>query len=315
MSASVSSGVHEAWHYTTAAGFKGIVENDFLLAGPASQMNDSREIIEGYDAVRTLVLPPEVSSNAHARAELLECLGSLEDAMEAMHSLFSLSASSNGDNLSLWRAYGGAGSYAIRLDHEASLFPIVDVDRLDQRLTKEAIPGLELHEPFPHAAAKVLKDWKPVDYTMESAKKHAKMFDASVASGGLQDWQKKMIEDYKYDLFARIKHSSFSAEEEVRKTFRVAPSLAFDYFLGAGSTLKRFIKVGYSLDQKLGEASNAGDFVLWNCMPEPEKLPILEVKLSPTGHQPSAVETAKSFLALHGHTDIPVSFSASPFTG
>lgn len=307
---------YEVWHYTTKEGLEKILRSDTLLAGQASQMNDAAEITWGHERVRKLVSELGVHLNPQDRDEVLSWWGAPEDAATAAANLYSLSASTNGDNLTLWRGYGGPGSYAIRLEPSAPLFPIVDVARLQNRRNAEELLGLMLNPPFPHAVAKFPGGWVAVDYQASSARPHAEALCASVSSEALRQTGKEMAEGYRYDLSARIKHHSFSAEEEVRKTFRVSPIEAFRFSLPSpDSGSREFIKVGYTGNQEQSETVVVNGLELLGCIAKPQKLPILEVRLSPNGHGPGSQSAVEDLLTSAGHTDVHVSVSASPFKG
>ncbi len=315
MVSDANSSPQEVWHYTTAAGLKGIIENNYLLAGPASQMNDSREIIEGYEAVLQHISTASVLDAGDARIEALSWLGTREDAVAGAARIFTVSASSNGDNLSLWRAYGASSSYAIKLDPDTQLLPVVDPGMLDGPLVREDLPGLMLTEPLPHCAAKTLASWEPVDYQHVFARQLVDKFYSAAASASQRETGRSMAKDHTLDLMARMKHSSFYAEQEVRKSFRVARPDAFHVFRDTSVGMKRFIRVGHSHSQEQDKEIEVAGKRVYGCIIKPEKLPILEIKLSPTGHQLGAKETIESFLATHGRNDVPVTFSASPYTG
>lgn len=313
MDESAATEVTEVWHYTTAEGLKAIVESDTLLAGAAIQMNDSRELLEGYDFVRQEINRmggPDDEAHRHAA---LKILGTAQEATEAARHLFSLSGSSDGDNLSLWRAYGGPGSFAIKLAPTTKLFPIVNPALLSTRLTKSELPGLAAAQPYPHCAAKFLKDWERVHYDNKKAKQDAEALYLTVAHGRDHDYYSDMFKEYRYELMARTKHATFSAEEEVRKTFRVARPEAFVLPMIRGTKEYRFIKVGNAGEQAQSEVVNINEKELLGCITKPEKLPILEVKLSLTGHQPGAEQALQAFLEAQRYHGIRVSFSDSPF--
>src|SRR5690625_3598353 len=130
----------EVWHYTSAAGLKGIIENDYLFACPATQMNDSKELHEGRDRVEQ-VLRERLVNEPELLDEALSQIGTFEEILAESEKLFLISASTNGDNLSLWRNYGTFASYAIRFDESKILRPIVNPegDRKSTRLNSSHV--------------------------------------------------------------------------------------------------------------------------------------------------------------------------------
>jgi hypothetical protein len=122
------------WHYCGADALKSIITNNELWASSVAFMNDAREAITGSEALRANFervrdgLPPGV-------ADLLS--GSLmpSDAVDPpVQNLetFLLSASLDGDNLSMWRAYGSEDvTYAVGVHPQAPLAPIGRTEELD----------------------------------------------------------------------------------------------------------------------------------------------------------------------------------------
>ncbi|UOQ58994.1 hypothetical protein MUN76_07900 [Leucobacter rhizosphaerae] len=306
----------EVWHYTTAAGLRGIVENDYLFACPATQMNDAKELLEGREVVEKALAEEAMSENPGFLANALALLGTFAETVDESEGLYLVSASTNGDNLSLWRNYGESASYAIRFDPDKRLRPIVDLGSLDRELGPDELPGIKLDAPYPHAAATISNDWVAVDYEQETAEQLARQIaHAARRAGGPDDLHRSFITDYRSRILGRTKHSSFSAESEVRKIIRVSPEQAFLGFRDSPRGLARHVRVGYSTLEPLGDSLTVGGKRIHACIETVEKLPILEVKLSPTGHRSSALRTLENFLAVNGYRDVELSRSASPFIG
>lgn len=304
----------EVWHYTSAAGLKGIIENDYLFASPATQMNDSKELHEGRETAEK-VLKRLLVDDPAALKEALSQIGTFDEVFQESENLFLISASTDGDNLSLWRNYGSTASYAIRFDTTKVLRPIVNPGSLSNRLLDDEVPGIMLSYPLPHAAASGSLEWLPVDYNGLRANELAEKIASGIRSVQLREQSAQFIRDYRSRLLARVKHGSFSAETEVRRIIRVSPSHAFLGFRDSPKGLMRHIRVGYSSTDSPGRLQTADGKDLHDCILKPDKLPIQEVKLSPVGHLSSAPGSLASFLQLHGYADVKVSRSASPFIG
>lgn len=304
----------EVWHYTSAAGLKGIIENNYLFACPATQMNDSKELHEGRDKVEQ-ILRERLSDDPRLLDLALSQIGTFEEILAESENLFLISASTNGDNLSLWRSYGTSASYAIRFDKSKILRPIVNPDNLDGRLLREELPGILLSDPLPHAAASGSLDWLPVDYTGSSATELAGMIDSGLRSKDHKEQYAQHLQDYRSRILARTKHGSFDAESEVRRIIRLSPPLAFLAFRETPRGLMRHIRVGYSDFDQPGRLTTNDGKELHDCILKPDRLPILEVKLSPTGHLGSAAHSVEYFLRAHGYGHVRVSKSSSPFIG
>src|SRR6185312_14332716 len=108
------------FHYTTADGLKGIVEEDELWATSAYFLNDSAEITYGYGLLKE-VLEGWIAANPKAENSL--CLGLARDLQHSFgQNLLNrdivdpiyLSCFCEQDNLlSQWRTYGQAGGYSL----------------------------------------------------------------------------------------------------------------------------------------------------------------------------------------------------------
>jgi hypothetical protein len=107
--------LNQAWHYTTAAGLLDILRRDRLWASSAAFMNDADEIRTGKRALQDAVAarqPPLEDWQLNQ----LRLLGGMTDGQP--DKVFLLSASTDGDALTLWRSYGQGteAEYALELD-------------------------------------------------------------------------------------------------------------------------------------------------------------------------------------------------------
>ncbi len=118
------------FHYTTAAGLKGILESGTIWATDAEFLNDALELRFGRDTLREQLLDlserlaesSAVGSPEEARAETLaSAAGQLEPGSsihdsQRSHSVYVACLCEDGDLLSQWRGYGAGGGYAIGFD-------------------------------------------------------------------------------------------------------------------------------------------------------------------------------------------------------
>jgi hypothetical protein len=117
------------YHYTTAAGFAGIVQAGGGRATNFTFLNDPSEVQYGSELVRDLVR--EVKSSAEPRhRRLLEAVIVALD-QELLSEVYVCCFSSLPDDLSQWRAYGGPAleRYSIGFDTEA-LWTIGNTDAM-----------------------------------------------------------------------------------------------------------------------------------------------------------------------------------------
>jgi hypothetical protein len=101
------------YHYTTQAGFIGILESDSIWATKIHYLNDSSEYELALAIGRDVLSGLLKSEPNEQRQEKITCLLENLDTIESMN-ICVCSFSEHGDLLSQWRAYGGnAGSYAL----------------------------------------------------------------------------------------------------------------------------------------------------------------------------------------------------------
>jgi hypothetical protein len=104
------------YHYTTAAGFLGIIQssknNIFKMwASDSRYLNDSSEYIGGLEVAKECL-----SSSIHKSSSLIQ--KAIASLSENNGRVVVLSLSSKGDFLSQWRAYSENGGYSIELRTE-----------------------------------------------------------------------------------------------------------------------------------------------------------------------------------------------------
>ena len=97
------------FHYTTYAGFLGVLESRALWASCVRQLNDAREYQHTFDLLHNRILVmPRRASGAYSRLFLTPYREALAatPARDAYVACFS----GGGDELGLWRAYSGRGA-------------------------------------------------------------------------------------------------------------------------------------------------------------------------------------------------------------
>jgi hypothetical protein len=103
------------YHYTTAGGFEGIVSSASLWATDISFLNDARELHYGFDLMRKTIQELRSASDASVIEQFSLDSFSNSTSFRAFVSCFC----EDGDLLSQWRGYSGAGGYAIGFDGHA----------------------------------------------------------------------------------------------------------------------------------------------------------------------------------------------------
>jgi hypothetical protein len=96
------------YHYTNREGFLGIMNTRELWASNLRFLNDSRELQCGLEMISKVL---HGNNNPLVKDVLDDNL--VDPSDEAAYSVYGVSFSAIGDDLSQWRAYGSGGGYAI----------------------------------------------------------------------------------------------------------------------------------------------------------------------------------------------------------
>ncbi len=109
------------YHYTDDAGLRGIIESGKLWLTDIFNLNDPSELQHGSSIAARLWNAEAKKNNSHS----IDCFArrfhfGCENDLKRAADIFTCSFSMDGDNLSLWRAYGDDGrGYALGFDAEA----------------------------------------------------------------------------------------------------------------------------------------------------------------------------------------------------
>lgn len=109
-------GPGSVFHYTSAQGLLGIIEEGVLWASEASSLNDTEELNQGWSIIENWLSKQEDS----------EAISALRDLARVPRSerseVLVLSASTDPDDVGQWRSYGAHGrGYVVELDASAPL--------------------------------------------------------------------------------------------------------------------------------------------------------------------------------------------------
>lgn len=177
------------YHYTDAAGFKGIIESQEIWATSIYYLNDWTEFYHGRDAFVQGANALLKSKEAEGAAR--EVLLVLSNSRPQMF-VCSFSGARDGDDLSQWRAYCPKGGYAIG-------FPVAEL--------LEHAHALQLHlQPCnygsPSSEGTVKRFAEIVEKIMEMCGGPAKFRSNLSASGTLMGMLLTFIAQYKDDAFS-----------------------------------------------------------------------------------------------------------------
>ena len=211
----------------------------------------------------------------------------------------------------MWRNYGGSASYAIKLDPDTRLVPIIRKDG-EERLKTE----LPVYTMVSNGEVALLpitggvaqsRGWESVSYGEPSQAYIAFIDDCIQAADSKTSLSKhhgaKMFEEM--ELSALHKHSTFKEESEYRHLFRARPDNVFRNFRATRHGVVGYIEVGTVHPTQPERPGGFTDRL--------GKLPILEVRQGPFGHFDGAIHTLEGLLESCGHTSVTISQSESTY--
>lgn len=136
--ATVRQAAEPVYHYTSPAGFLGLVEHHELWASEATAMNDVAEVRQGWQFIRDWVASQQGDGRMAGVLDLFAEHAAMNEADEAPlgypgtspEGIYMCCASTRGDDANQWRLYGADGhGYAVELDPSIGLRAIVSGDR------------------------------------------------------------------------------------------------------------------------------------------------------------------------------------------
>jgi hypothetical protein len=274
------------WHYTSAAGILGILQNDELWASSPITMNDLTEIDFGISIfAEAWAQFDKANLNGELRS-LAESVFGNGGVMFKVRSFFIVSASKNGDSLNQWQGYTSGLGYAIQI---ATHIPL----------------AIKVPVEFPRESGLEAGDWYDVIYEekeqialVESVIAYALENDFINGPDGLG--VSTVIFSRIARIAARFKHSAFSAEQEVRYIQPEYPEM-LPHFRQNGRNIVPFVKIG------------AGAQIIYPEGPG-SKLPIVNVVVGPGNSEEQKVASAvlRDLLSARGYWP-GVTLSTIPF--
>ena len=103
------------YHYTTQDAFRGILQTKAIWASNALYLSDSSELNYGIDLLNDVLAGRVAQAAAHDRAGLTERWNEVT-AKRQIASIYVAAFSSERDDLSQWRAYGGESGYCLAFE-------------------------------------------------------------------------------------------------------------------------------------------------------------------------------------------------------
>lgn len=301
------------WHYTTAAGLAGLIQENVLWASSAAFMNDRHELT-GDSLFRELF-------NRHRSEVDPRIDGGVRFALQSAlrtdrYRTFIACASKAPDNLTLWRNYTGPEvGFAVALDANQPLSM-----RRQRPLTEEMIQSLGYMNEEPKQRLRDLAahavdpfGWRDAVYTLEEKTESAwqAILDVEDAVSSHGEDRKSRKDDLTAmadvsQVIQTFKHEAFKDEQEMRIVCG-APMHADRMYLK-----HRPGRYGIIPYVELGLPEDSSREL--NGEPEPmKKLPILGVAVGPTPYPDEATAGVRELLRSLGNETIAVIPSQVPF--
>lgn len=297
------------YHYTNADGLKGIIEKNQLWATSAYFLNDSTEIVYGYELLKDLLddwlakklLSRENSLSQELAKNLKKGFGGILLNRQFLEPIYLACFCEDDNLLSQWRAYGPSGGYSLG-------FTIPD-------------PDLSWGQGFRPEPSVFTSKWVKVVYEREEQVRGCRavvdrllsIFEdsnrelavASVRNHPKVGYQAIMtaIFDILLDVVVSFKNEAFSSEKEWRLVVRrrelgrqstddVGKAPADVHFRSLKGTLVPYVKV----------VPRDAD----------KKLPIASVRSGPTFEKTAARMAVSMMLTANGYSDVEVYGSDIP---
>lgn len=250
------------WHYTSAEGLLGIVENNSIWASSPTVLNDLSEIQYGVNIFREVWRDLRETDIPKPCVKYVDEVMDFDFEAELEATCFIASASSEGDLLNQWAHYAGRGGFAVGIDTAVEL----------------VCRGKEGSYARFSGNRTVYEGWFNVVYDRNEQCKLARellLFIASTTPGNEKTWQDKLGEWPRFvsgsrwfiqASVAHMKDSVFSAECEIRyisalprgdsALFRSASGNIVPYCsledagMSAGGSLIKEIRLGPGSDER-----------------------------------------------------------------
>ncbi len=310
------------WHYTDTPGLIGIVSNHRLWAGSAAFMNDTNEMITHELALRNAYqrIRDEFDSETQV---LLDNYYAPEAEMRKVHDRFLISASENGDLLTLWRNYGGnGGAFAVGLTPDVCLKPVLQhPEEMSHPAplfgyyedAEDVVDGEPIRLYDPDLPRSLGGEWKRVKYvTREGSELHEQQIREQ--GNYLLDKQqhpekyRRMIQ--LADVFPDAppsleKDEAFQDEREVRIIVTADPDWKFVKYRNGDFGLTPYVE--------LGTKTETTDFDS-EASPGTERLPIAKIMIGPSRHDAQRQRASlRALLDAHGYGEVEIELSAIPY--
>lgn len=290
------------FHYTSTAALISIVRNNELWLSDATSLNDRVEIEHGLAIARER-LQAATAWDGHPEAqEMIRATLRTFDT-EPSPAVYVACFSFDGDDLAQWRGYGqGDAPIAIEIEHGPLMFGYTSEGLLQQvryELEEQAWTFDEILRAYWYAYSEDLRDPKPSPRPDPIPLEE----ERSLCAGKLY-----------HDLWRYIvacKDPAFRSEREVRFVYT-----AHDFSRGGRDWYPEHPEPMFR--ERAGRiipflSSKNLDFRNMPRVSDVLPLPIRSIRVGPTNDQMLIVRGVRRLLDAHGHEEVDVTTSSSPF--
>ena len=264
----------EIWHYTDAAGLRGIVSSGNIFASEIHFLNDSREAYYGHELIKKLLegLKREPGPFVKYFDRLLSEISNFEH----LHGVYVACFCEEGDLLSQWRGYGGGGT-----GYSVGINPLTFVHAVDEEWPN----GFEVQQVIYDRTAQYAAVAKAVEI-------------GTKVIGDCDDVNFERLCTATLSTFSRFlsafKHPAFSEEREWRLMSRINPKTV--QFRPRGNILIPYIE----LDVTSQQLTNTG------------KIPLTKIIHGPTLHSDTTKYSVRRLLDESSYLTVMVESSEIP---
>jgi hypothetical protein len=273
------------YHYTTVAGFHGILSSGVLRATHIAYTNDAIENLHAYQLLLAVIGRWESKTLDSSEGECVEMIRIALEATTAFNTVPIAIACfcESGDQLSQWRAYGqGEGGIAIGFDAASLAFAV--------QHSKAYLAPVMYDESKQNATAEDLLRAFVSEFFAVLGARHG-----DARSANMDHWLQVLVGKATL-LSAFLKHQGFAEEREWRLVRGI-------HSIEEISFIQKATHLSPTINLEIGTPRPK----------KPAKLPVTEVIFGPGRYQDHALHSCGAFLTSLGYVGVPIRKSRTPF--
>lgn len=292
------------YHYTSIEGLFKIISSNELWLTDYEYMNDSSEIIHGLDIAKEVLKEIE---GLPMYSEQQDIVRAWRQFLDVKHKdrIHIACFSTDGDNLSQWKGYGGSGAgVSIGLDITDYSFWHENSEMRLGRVVYEQDKQTEILRNFFHLCL-TMSDW-------DNGKQITDVYGKAIPIEKGRDCFKDYIGDKLAQFIVFFKNEAFKDEREIRwvhqENNRVHNSIEIPY-VKRKFRIKGNQIIPYTTSTDLSNVDNMGALK----MTKNDKLPIKQIVVGPQENASLVIAGIKEYLSSFGYSPDIVKLSLVPF--